>query len=131
MADPDRPGLPASSSAWQKAAGPEPRAQLLALARAQRAFAHAHPAAYLLAFTTTAPEQRPDAAGLEQSALPLQALMAAISGEAQSLPALRGALALIHGFVMLELKAQFQRGGDLDSAFEAALAAYLDGWHQR
>jgi AcrR family transcriptional regulator len=120
----------AAYAAARAAAGSEPRAQLLALARAHRAFAHAHPAAYGLAFTTTAPEQRPDAGRLEQSAIPLQELMAAVSGPEQSLPALRGALALIHGFVMLELKAQFQRGGDLDAAFDAAFNAYLDGWRR-
>ena len=54
--------------------------------------------------------------------------MAKITGQKQSLPALRGALALVHGFVMLELKDQLQRGGDLTMAFDASVNAYLHGW---
>jgi hypothetical protein len=54
--------------------------------------------------------------------------MAEITGEAESLPALRGLLALMHGFVMLELAQQFRRGGDLDAAYDKAVRAYLNGW---
>ena len=54
--------------------------------------------------------------------------MAQITGEAQSLAALRGALALVHGFVMLELKGQLEREGDVGAAFAAAVQAYLQGW---
>lgn len=110
------------------AASSDPTAQLLTILRAHRAFARANPQTYILAFTTTIPEQRADAAMLEQLALPIQALMAQISGPEQSLPALRGALALVHGFVMLELNDQFKRGGSLDEAFEASIGAYLRGW---
>ena len=111
-----------------QAAGAEPKARLLAILRAHRAFAHANPETYILAFTTTAPEQRADERALEQLALPIQEVMAHISGPEQSLPALRGALALVHGFVMLELKEQFRRGGDLTAAFERVIEAYLAGW---
>lgn len=105
-----------------------PTERIQNIARAYRAFAHSRPITYGLAYTNTIPELYPDAAEQEQSVLPFQALMAEIAGEAESLPALRGFLALIHGFVMLELAGQFQRGGDLNAAFEAALAAYLRGW---
>ncbi len=44
---------------------------------------------------------------------------------------LRGAWALIHGFIMFELSGQFRRGGDLESAFIESVQAYLDGWAQR
>jgi AcrR family transcriptional regulator len=111
-------------------AGDEPKARLLAILRAHRAFARANPETYVLAFTTTAPEQRADERALEQLALPIQALMAQIAGPEQSLPALRGALALVHGFVMLELKEQFRRGGDLNEAFEKVIKAYMEGWEQ-
>ncbi len=106
----------------------DPLSRLLALLRAHRAFALAHPQTYLLAFTTTAPEQRADERALEQLALPLQALMATFTGAERSLPALRGALALVHGFAMLELKEQFRRGGDLNATFEEVIEAYLAGW---
>jgi AcrR family transcriptional regulator len=107
-----------------------PTAQMLAILRTHRAFAHANPQTYVLAFTTSAPEERADDDLLEQLVLPLQRLMAELSGAAQSLAALRGALALVHGFVLLELNQQLRRGGDLDAAFEAASTAYLVGWQQ-
>ena len=112
------------------AGGDTPEEQLLAILRAHRAFAHANPQTYVLAFTTTVPEQRADEAMLARIALPIQQLMAALSGPAQSLAALRGALALVHGFVMLELNQQLRRGGDLDAAFNAAITAYIVGWQQ-
>jgi AcrR family transcriptional regulator len=112
-----------------EAAEAEPKARLLALFRAHRAFAQANPVTYMLAFTTTDP--RLDEKLLERMVLPVQALMAALSGSEQSLAALRGALALLHGFVMLELNNQFRRGGDLDEAFEQAIEAYVAGWQSR
>lgn len=112
------------------AAPSHPHDRLRALCRAHRAFAHANPRTYILAFTTTTPEERADERVLEQRALPIQAIMAELVGAVRSLPALRGALALIHGFVMLELNEQFRRGGDLPAAFEAAIDAYLAGWQQ-
>jgi AcrR family transcriptional regulator len=117
----------AYESAQAQAAG-DAASQLQAILHAHRAFAHAHPQTYLLAFTTTLPQQQADANALEQGALPIQALMSQLSGPADSLPALRGALALAHGFVMLELKGQLRRGGNLTAAFEAAVTAYLNGW---
>lgn len=107
-------------------ASADPEAQFLALALAYRRFAHAHPQTYVLAFTT--PDERPDENLLVQMVLPIQRIMAQISGDGQSLAALRGALALIHGFVMLELNRQLQRGGDLDLAFAQSVSAYLAGW---
>lgn len=104
----------------------EPEAQFLALAHAYRRFAHTHPQTYVLAFTT--PDERPDENLLVQMVLPIQGIVAQIAGQAQSLAALRGALALIHGFVMLELNRQLQRGGDLDVAFAQSVGAYLAGW---
>src|SRR5690606_12655103 len=103
----------------------------LAVARAYRAFAHANPATYGLVYTNTIAVLRPDAAEQEQAVLPFQALLAEITGEALSLSALRGFLALLHGFVMLEISGQFQRGGDLDAAFEQSINAYLAGWQAR
>lgn len=111
-------------------AGDDPKARLLALLRAHRAFAHANPSTYMLAFTTTAPEQRMSPQALEQLVLPIQEQMAALVGAERSLTALRGALALVHGFVMLELNEQLQRGGDLSAAFDESIQAYLSGWQR-
>ena len=102
--------------------------RLLAVALAYRQYAQQHPITYGLAFTNTIPELRPDEDEQERGALPYQALMAEVSGEADSLPALRGMLALIHGFVMLELAQQFRRSGDLDVAFVQTVQAYIVGW---
>ena len=109
----------------------EPMAQLWAVFRAHRKFAHANPITYVLAFSTATPGQRGDEQTFVGLVLPIQKIMAAVSGQAQSLSALSGALALGHGFVMLELNNQFQRGGDLTEAFEAAVAAYLRGWGEK
>jgi hypothetical protein len=62
--------------------------------------------------------------------------MAKISGEDQSLSSLRGALALVHGFVLLELKDQHPHGGDsiwpsrLPSKLSSRLAAYQQNLSQ-
>lgn len=109
------------------AGGNEPAEQMRRILYAHRAFARAHPARYVLAFTTTIAEERPADTALEDLALPIQQVMAEVSGEAASLSGLRGALALAHGFVMLELHQQLRRGGDLDAAFAASVDAYLAG----
>lgn len=105
-----------------------PFERLIRLFHVHRDFAHANPNAYILAYTTTDPALRVDADELERQAIIVQEIMAEISGKARSLPALRGALALVHGFVMLELKDQLQRGGDLTDAFDQSIRAYLRGW---
>lgn len=104
------------------------QAQIMAMFHAYRAFAREHPATYGLAFTNTIAELQGDPEQAAQLALPLQALMARLVGEADSLAALRGAWALMHGFVMLELSGQFRRSGDLDEAFQRATEAYVRGW---
>jgi len=104
--------------------------KMLAILNRYRTFALAHPHTYLLAYQHNA-AQRPDDALLTQMVLPIQAIMAQISGEADSLAALRGALALVHGFVLLELNEQLQRGGDLTTHFTQSVEAYLHGWKNK
>lgn len=106
----------------------DPVTQMMALAHAYRQFAHEHPQLYMLAYTHKNEGLRPDETLLTAMVLPIQAIMAQISGEPASLTALRGALALLHGFVMLEINQQLQRGGDLDQAFIHSVGAYLHGW---
>lgn len=102
--------------------------RLLALAWAYRRFALAYPATYDLAFTNTLAEMQSEADLSESGILAIQRVVGELSGEALSLPALRGIWALIHGFVVLEMNGQFRRGGDLEEAFEIAMRAYLRGW---
>lgn len=117
----------AYAAALQQQAG-DTRGKLLAVCHAHRDFAHASPRTYALAFTSTLFAQRPSAELLEQLVLPVQALTAELVGEERSLAALRGLLALMHGFAMLEINDQLRRGGDLTQAYEAAVDAYLTGW---
>lgn len=109
-------------------AAPDPRARLLAMAHAYRAFVHANPRTYMLSHSLLPQDERVDPEQAESLALPLQRQMAALTGEEYSLEGLRGAWALIHGFCMLEINLQFQRGGDLEAAFSRSVEAYLAGW---
>jgi len=111
-----------------ESAGNNPEAQLLSMARAQHAFAHANPNTYMLAYAAQNPELRADPNMLLERAIRIQKIIMQISGEENSLPALRGLLALVHGYIMLELNGQFQRGGDLALTFEEIIKAYLQGW---
>jgi AcrR family transcriptional regulator len=105
----------------------EPEEKLLAILLAYRAFAHANPRRYLLVYHEN-DDYRSDEDLLVQMVLPVQEIMADLTGEAHSLTALRGALALVHGFVLLEINNQLRRGGDLDEAFRESVQAYLRGW---
>lgn len=116
--------------AMEQADGSETNAhaRMLAMAHACRAFGYAYPMTYRLAFTNANPDLRPDDSMLEVLAIPIQQIMAAISGEQHSLAALRGVWALIHGFILFEISGQFRRGGDLEAAFTQCVEAYLRGW---
>lgn len=105
-----------------------PAASIVKTCNTYRQFAHANPELYALAMTAKPGEGRPDEDALVAIILPMQALVAQISGEENGLTALRGLLALVHGYVMLELNQQFQRGGDLDQTFEAVIKSYMQGW---
>ena len=85
-------------------------------------------ATYGLLFATVSPEAQPDAEISERLVLPLQAAMAELSGEREALAALRGLMALVHGYTALELNGQFRRGGDLEATFTRIVEAYIDGW---
>lgn len=61
------------------------------------------------------------------AALPLQRAVEDWAGERNSLAALRGLWALLHGFVALELTGKFQRGGDLSADFDHSIRAYVRG----
>ncbi len=104
-----------------------PEARLHAMCRSYREYARAHPATYLLAFATRSAAIRPDDELPLELVLPLQAVWAQLAGEEHAVTAMYGAWALMHGFVMLELNAQFRRI-ESEQGFEAAISAYLRGW---
>jgi AcrR family transcriptional regulator len=110
-----------------RTANDDPRDQLLNLARAHRTFAHANPNAYTLAYSTQNPELRASADMLLKHDIALQQIIERIVAAQNSLSALRGLLAIVHGLVTVELNGQFQRGGDLCEAFETSVLAYLRG----
>jgi AcrR family transcriptional regulator len=105
-----------------------PSQRVMAMAQAYRAFGHRFPVTFGLLYANNSADLRPDAAESEQLALPLQRVMAEVAGEADSLAALRGAMALAHGYVILELNGQFRRGGDLGATFTRIVEAYIAGW---
>ena len=108
--------------------GSDAEEKLLALMDIHYQFAHANPNAYALAYSAADPQHLNDADMLLRQALRVQEIIMEITGEANSLTAVRGLLALAHGFVMLELNGQFRRAGDLQQALRDAVRAYLRGW---
>ena len=108
--------------------GSSVRETLFAVSMAYRAFALANPATYALLFANLSVDARPDKQLMESIAIPLQQLVSADMTADYPLEALRGALALLHGFVTLELNGLFQRGGDIELAFQRSIQAYFDGW---
>ncbi|QPC83874.1 TetR/AcrR family transcriptional regulator [Phototrophicus methaneseepsis] len=108
----------------------DPAARFVAGITAMRDYAHTHTTTYVLAFSNTDDSLRPDEVAAEQAVLPLQALMAQITGDDVALAALRGLQAIGHGFIMLELAGQYRRGGDLDAHFNQVAWAYLNGWRK-
>jgi hypothetical protein len=107
------------------------RTKLMMMAIKWRTFGYAFPMTYAMAFANNNPDLRPDEKLLETLAIPIQKVMAEISGEEHSLEALRGFWALIHGFMLLELSEQFRRGGNLEAAFTHSVEAFLNGWERK
>lgn len=106
----------------------DPQGKVMSALLAYRAYAHESPRSYLMAFAAGHDDLRPDEELLVRMVLPFQALFDEIAGPADALTALRGAFALAHGFVLLELYNQLRRGGDLQEAYRRSVAAYLHGW---
>jgi AcrR family transcriptional regulator len=95
----------------------DPHRDLVAIATAFRAFAHAHPEAYGLLF-----RRLPDAwrADLDLAAPGFAALFAtveAVAGREHRLEAARTVVSWANGFLSMELAGAFRLGGDVDAAF--------------
>jgi AcrR family transcriptional regulator len=95
----------------------DPRRDLAALARAVRAFAHAHPGAYGLLFAPMPDAWRPEPAALDAAIDPLLRTTAALAGPDEALEAARTVVAWAHGFLVMELAGAFRLGGDVDRAY--------------
>ncbi|MET8350286.1 MULTISPECIES: TetR/AcrR family transcriptional regulator [unclassified Micromonospora] len=96
----------------------DPGRDLGELARAFRAFAHAHPAGYQLIFANSRRETRPSLDALTQASAPALRVAAALAGPEHALEAARMFTAWANGFVSMEYAGAFNLGGDLDEAFE-------------
>ncbi|MFR9777256.1 TetR/AcrR family transcriptional regulator [Micromonospora sp. MS34] len=96
----------------------DPATDLAELARAFRAFAHAHPAGYHLIFATGPEETRPSLDALTQASAPALRVAADLAGPEHALEAARMFTAWANGFVSMEFAGAFNLGGDLNEAFE-------------
>jgi AcrR family transcriptional regulator len=91
---------------------------LLAIGRAYRDFALAHPGPYRLLTAVPLPRERLPAGLEERTARPL---VEALGGDEHQA---RAAWAFAHGMVDLELAGRFPPGADLDAAWTAGLRAF-------
>ncbi|MDT8306740.1 MAG: TetR-like C-terminal domain-containing protein [Anaerolineae bacterium] len=109
-------------------AGHAGREALLAMATAYRRFAHDHPGIYPL--TVRAPDPGEEAlVALAQELLQMLLLLLASCGlhGDESLHAVRGFRALLHGFTALERAGGYKMALDLDDSFQRLVITYLDG----
>ena len=125
-------GLRELHAALQAAAvGRAGEAAVAAIAEAQRAYAHAHPARYALTVRAPSPDDHEHAALAEALlALLLQVLEPFQLSRADALHAIRGLRAVVHGFVMLEAAGGFGMPLDRDESFRRLLLAFLRGLAQ-
>ncbi|MDN3495779.1 TetR/AcrR family transcriptional regulator [Planococcus sp. APC 4015] len=98
------------------------RASLADYARTFRAFAHERPEGFRLMFAV---EGAAEAAG--RAAAPIVVAARDLVGEDQALASARLFTAWVTGFVTMELAGSFRMGGDVDDAFEFALATIEAG----
>jgi AcrR family transcriptional regulator len=94
------------------------RSDLIALAQAFRAFAHAYPGAYGLLFAPLPDEARVDAEWSARGSEAVLRASARLAGEEDALEAARTITAWANGFIAMELAGAFRLGGDVDSAFD-------------
>lgn len=101
---------------------------LLAIARTQRAYAHAHPGAYASADRAIALRDPGVAAAGEAVLSVLFAVLRGYGLEGDdAIHAARAVRATVHGFVVLELAGGFQIGVDVDPSFDYAVGVLAAG----
>ena len=127
------------------AKGRDPRADIVAMADAFRAFAHRRAGAYGLLFAALPDEMRVSPETNEAAVAPLfRALSALVPGGGREgnhdaigasdatepaggpLEAARLLVAFAHGFVTMELAGAFRLGGDVDRAWRMGVATIVD-----
>jgi AcrR family transcriptional regulator len=118
------------------ARGKDPRADIVAMADAFRAFAHRRPGVYGLLFAALPDEMRVSPETNQAAVAPvLTALTALVAGRGRGgtkrrsgepLDAARLFVAFAHGFVTMELAGAFRLGGDVDRAWRTGVATIVD-----
>ncbi|MBB2923540.1 TetR/AcrR family transcriptional regulator [Cellulomonas cellasea] len=91
------------------------------VARAYRTFAHERPEGFRLVLS-----DRVDPEVLARASAPVLRVAAELVGEAEALEAARLITAWATGFLSMELAGAFRLGGDLDDAYEYAVARLTD-----
>ena len=110
----------------QKTRGETPKARLIAMATAYRAWGKAKPNRYRTIYSGNAFNDPEIRAACLHSAQPLfEELAAAGIAEARQLPLSRTLVAFMHGFVLMEIGNAFNLGGSVDEAFESSLETIL------
>ena len=103
-------------------------ARLFAMADAYRHYAYAHPAIYQL-FINSHAEVNPTIPSVITAVGKLEALTGELAGPENSLNALRGFWALVHGFIALEMAGHVRRDeATFEESLRASLAAFFRGW---
>ncbi|MEO0560843.1 MAG: TetR/AcrR family transcriptional regulator [Chloroflexota bacterium] len=98
------------------------------VARRYRQFAHDNAAVYGMLFTNTLTGLHIENEFIAGMIGPFVRMMALVCGDDCARSALRGFLALAHGFVMMELADQFNQSLDPLDVYESSMRAYLHGW---
>ena len=119
--------------------GQDPRADIIAMADAFRAFAHRRSGVYGLLFAALPDEMRVSPETNQAAVAPLFRALAALvvlvpgSGRDEAnepiegpLEAARLLVAFAHGFVTMELAGAFRLGGDVDRAWRTGVATIVD-----
>lgn len=110
----------------QEMRGGTPKARLLAMARAYRAWGKLKPNRYRTIYSGNAFNDPDIRAACLHSAQPLfEELRAAGIDETRMLPLSRTLVAFLHGFVLMEIGNAFNLGGNVDEAFESSLETIL------
>lgn len=112
------------------ATGSHPSADLRAMARAYRAFAHKHSTLYSLLYSTLVEEMQPNIKVSVMAVAPLLDTMERWVGKEQSLSATRVVVAFNHGFVDMELAGMFRMGGNVEEAFELGIESLIEVLHR-
>lgn len=110
----------------QETRGSTPKARLVAMARAYRAWGKLKPNRYRTIYSGNAFNDPDIRAACLHSAQPLfEELAAAGIPEARRLPLSRTLVAFMHGFTLMEIGNAFNLGGSVDEAFESSLETIL------